>query len=343
MIMPIWAYWLITLYLSIGMFILPLFSRNHIIKCRNLALIYVVNLASLIAYQIIYWELPCILVQILGRVLYFTFILKATLYHLITTEGSRFLKNVCLVFWSPQHNLKVRYVFIVGVPFIAINLSVPIAYFIINGYSEAKCNKYPSVFVTLLFYAVFLILMIFAVSMYWNGKDMFNLRLEFLLFLIHCIFMSFLFLVTKPFFNYLNEDQNMCVQLMIFTFYSTYYPLIIIAFNRCRRKIQISGRFYLFDSLYSVAKKHYCDENVLFLEAYQLYLMDKSKDALMDINTNFIERFSSHQLNISENLRDSALSNPENLEIVNDHVLELVQCNILPHMDTDKSYFPVVP
>ena len=272
------------------------------------------------------------MIQFLGRVIYFAAFLKAALYYTHITTKDHIIRKISRMCWTQTYRIRILSVIALGIPFIALNLSVPISYFLINGHLDSKCIKYPSLMTTILFYTMFAFLVVFMISMYLHGKDYSLMRIEFTLFVATSILTSVVYLILKPFFN-LKEYQNMAAQFMIFTFYATYFPLLLVLFQRKPtepKKLIILNESYNVGLLYSVGQEHYCEENVIFLEAYNSYTIDKSDILLTEILLLFIEKRSKYQLNINEDIREIVLREPRQIELVYDQVIELVRCNIIP-------------
>eukprot|EP00835_Amoeboradix_gromovi_P002346 NODE_131_length_18300_cov_0.442668.p9 type:complete len:189 gc:universal NODE_131_length_18300_cov_0.442668:132-698(+) len=185
-----------------------------------------------------------------------------------------------------------------------------------------------------LFYGIFVLLVYFAACMYLNGREILGLRLEFALLLSSCISTSIFYLVSKSVLGIVDESQNMTAQLIIATFYSSYFPLIYIALIK-KDRLQIGNNFYYLDSLYLKAKQMYSEENILFLKQYQSYLSNKSAERANQLIIQFILRNSKNQLNIDEYLRTSVCEDSGKLILVHEQIIELVRSNILPFV-TDK-------
>ena len=332
--MPLYVYLTLSVYFISPLLILPMFLSNPIISSRNPIIIYTIQVGCALAFQIHYFELPCITVQFLGRIVYFAFILKASLYYSFLTTNPFILHRISRLFFTRRNKLRTQMVFIIGIPFVAINLTIPISFFIINGKIDSTCAAYPSVIVAVSFYLIFFLMIVFLIYMWLHGYEVFRMRLEFTLFIICSILTSILYNVLKPILI-LNEYYHMTAQFVVFTFYASYFPLLLVLFTR-EQKILIFEESYDLEVLLDAGQKHYCVENIFFLKEYQDYLRNnKPLGSASHIIANFIEEHSTHELNLSEELRISATFNfDENIELVNEHILDLVRSNILTHISS---------
>ena len=307
---------------------------------RKPFLIFIIHSSSFLVYEMHFWELPCISIQLFGRIIYFSLILKATLYYSEIATGRHFLLKLCRLFWNGENEIRLQLVAAVGITFIALNLSIPISYFAIQGHLDSKCKAYPTFMTLLSMYATFIVLLIYAIAMYFHGKDTLYIRLEHTLFMCTSVCASVLYLVFKYHFH-LKEYHHMTIQFVIFSFYAVYFPFLLILSSgflnifkaRKKENLIILNKSYDVDTLHSVGLSHLCDENIRFLEAYTCWSYNKSALELDNIIFIFIENHSQYQVNITEELRNCVLNDHRKIELVYDQIIEIVRCNIIPYVD----------
>ena len=325
-------------YYAFGIVAISFNLKNPIISERNPYLIYVIHLASFIAFELHFWELPCILVQILGRIIYFGLLLKAALYYSQCSTSNQFPKKLSRICWTNEHIIRLQTVLAMGIPFLALNMSIPISYYIMNGHLSSTCNIYPSAMVTISFYVTFIFMVYFTICINMNCSDYLNMRLELTLLTCASIIASTVYLCLKFRFKF-EEYHNMYIQLMIFPFFASYFPLIVILFDRKHNdnKLLILNKTYTFRELYTVGREHHCEENIKFLDAYKKLIIGGSQRDLENIISRFIKKASDCQLNLSEELRNEVLQNPSCINLVYDQIVDLVRNNIIPFLEVPHS------
>ena len=134
---------------------------------------------------------------------------------------------------------------------------------------------------------------------------------------------------------HINSIWCIFAEILIVQLCNTVIPLYFVyKHNKNSSFIQLKDQSYSLNQLKTTSRQLFCEENVLFVENYKNYQANPTDALYNEILDNFINNDALYELNIDEFDRIAALTSPDGLVIVNRHVLDLIENNILPFMDS---------
>ena len=314
-----------------------IFNIKHIVIWnRRPFLVLVEQFTFFGGFILTYTTIPCIVTESIVSIT-FPIVLIRTSYSYQYLSDDGFWFNY--FFWKRQ-KLKFRQAVLFIVIFTLLRALMPFTYMTIY---ESKrifndCfNLRSDIIVTLLFsiptYIIFLILLFIVIQlMYKRIQDKIGLKFELCTGVFASLIIEVLFIVFSTAFK-IDPIWNDFIQVANLNFWSIPIPLLFaFRHNLKLKKIRLLGHHYNFNALLVKSRQFYCEENVLFLQAYFTYQEEPSDLLYHDIISLYVEEKSTHELNITEDHRNKALESPAGLDDIYNEIVLLIETNVAPFL-----------
>ena len=249
------------------------------------------------------------------------------------SQRKSWLKYINKIFWTNEHRLKIpACVFFISF-FLVISLTMTIIYSELYDNYSASCEIYPWWLIDTEFSVFFLLELVYTFMIFWKGlKDKIGMRNEIICRNICSTALVFLLQGLRYKFKIYHTFDGI-IQGLNSIFWGTWYPCIFIVLQKTRLKnVRLSGSNYNLQNLEELGKQFFCSENIHFIKKYNQYVAnDCDYMFLKEMLNDFIQLNAKYQLNLTQEVRNLILSDPSQIEIVYDEVVEMVRNNLLPY------------
>ena len=311
---------------------------KHVILWKRKPYLILIELMALIVYFIfLYAELPCFIVQTVVLIPILITVLRTTyMYQYLVSDNGVFKTFSKLLWRNNALNSYKCIVFMCVIIVIRNVISISSLYCTNPSYLKDPCilliqNYQLYTFMSVPLYLTIIIQNVFLVKIYLNiAKEPNFMKTELCCTIISttlCILILNIFIFR---FNY-NIIWNLFPLTIVSNFWTIWMPLWMISFET-RPSLILQSRSYDLEDLRNVSRQCYCEENILFIEMYLAYRANPSEELYRHIIFLFIGENAPHELNIDENHKEAILQSAQGMDIIYNHIIELIQGNLVPYL-----------
>eukprot|EP00835_Amoeboradix_gromovi_P006361 NODE_735_length_4708_cov_0.180122.p1 type:complete len:345 gc:universal NODE_735_length_4708_cov_0.180122:2238-3272(+) len=334
-------WWLIVIYLVIFVFSVIAFilSFKHIVIYNRRPYFLLVELFAMVTWIIMaYLNVACLTVNFLGLVVLNIELLRITFMYQYLINQRGLMLRFCQLFWN-RSRLRPLNACIWAIILSITRLAPPIIYYLLEdtGYFSYSCkdtylNPLVGYVVIIPTYFTVMLHVIFVVLLYHKkAVDKIGLKFEFTCSAITFVLLTILTNSFREFRRYSLFWDIFAIALGSLVCYIWIPLFFVVKHDQRIKKINLAGCSYELDHLLDTSKELFCEETILFIKKYAEYKDFPTDELYQEIINTYIESAAPLELNISERMRNLAVSAPEGLEEVYRATLELVETNVLPY------------
>ena len=351
----IWIPTAYSVYFVIGF---GLFVRNvkHIVIANRRPYLVIMQEWTSLIWVILTWlKMACLLSQAIGMLTICLVFIRITFYYqyMAQTHYNKVALLPCKLFWN-MSRIKVKNTVAFIIIAVLLRTLIPLWILLvidprsvglscldmlagsslISSTGTMSISTAISLSITIPIYLLFFIMFIYIIEFYrLKLYDRIGMKIEIIMGVFMAITILAITIPLRAIYNY-SSMWNILFQVLNLNFMCTWIPLIyILIHNHKTKKVCLLGQEYNLDTLRIKGKEFFCEETIIFLENYLTYCEDPSDAKYKILFNEFIKRNAKYELNIDEYHRNAALRSTEGLSLVYEHVLELIQNNILPYVD----------
>eukprot|EP00834_Sanchytrium_tribonematis_P000369 NODE_7_length_67686_cov_1.621421.p15 type:complete len:349 gc:universal NODE_7_length_67686_cov_1.621421:18730-17684(-) len=343
-------FWVCICYstLCVVSIILLVYNIKHIVIWNRRPFLVLLEQSTAMVWLIMTtFDFACTITMIAGTLTVSIALIRVTyIYQYLVTESPH-LSSVCKIFWI-RNVLLLRNAIALPIILYILRLVEPTVYyfssrddaFIASCKSLFNTKPFALVFFIPLFFTQIIIILFSFMLVKKKVKDRIGLKIEFIgLSISTCLFT--MFTITLNYGIQFQPLWSLVIHMINLHFWAAWIPLLFLLLHNIRAKkyIPIHGQFFDFNTLKSLSRQFFCEENVKFLDKYEFYCESPSTSLYQDILNDFIRDDSPMQLNINEADKLAALDSPEGLVLVHEHISQLVQDNLIPYLNLENANY----
>eukprot|EP00834_Sanchytrium_tribonematis_P000366 NODE_7_length_67686_cov_1.621421.p12 type:complete len:382 gc:universal NODE_7_length_67686_cov_1.621421:19994-18849(-) len=325
--------------------------QNIVIHNRKPYLVITEQISTLIWVIMLVLTIPCLFSQIFTTVtVYFVYLRVMYTYQTIVPQTQNFslLHTICNIFWS-RNRLNFRCAIFFMILLAILRIAQPLIYSISTG-NNILLSSCPEVIEltdsvytisgSIQTFIVIFLVCIFVTNMLCARNDKIGMKYEMTGFALTSVLIVFSNIVFNTVVH-INPIINVALHVFNLNFWGVIFPLIITFRLQMssRRSLPIFGHLYNYSLLKDVSRQFFCEENILFLSAYDEYTKFPSAELYRDILDKYICKNAEFRVNIDENHRTKAIESPNGLYDVYLEVTLLVKDNLIPYLSQDDLVF----